>query len=173
MSKKVPPRVCIGRISRPHGLGGEVKAWVEVEDIETLKGLTTLELDGVPYRLRTVRIQNNAYLLGLEGVHTREEAQGLAGRDIWIDPAQLPPLPPGEYYQFEIIGLSVYLADSLAYVGQVTAILATPAHDIYVIRGAGVEYFVPAVAQAIVSVEPEVGRIIINAESLATANGAH
>jgi 16S rRNA processing protein RimM len=168
-----PQRVCIGRLSRPHGLRGEIKAFLEVDDLETVRALQCVEVEGLPYRLMSVRVQNNAYLLSLEGVTTREAAQNLAGRDIWIDPAQLPPLPAGEYYQFEVIGLAVYVAESLTWIGNVTAILPTPAHDIYVIQGAGKEYLVPAVAAAIVSLEPENGRLLIDAAYLTVANGVH
>ncbi len=173
MSEKAPDRVCIGRITRPHGLRGEVRAWIEVDDPETLAALHHIEVDGVRYRLLDVRVQKNAFLLSLADVTTREEAQGLAGREIWIDPRQLPPLPAGEYYQFEVVGLPVYLAETMAYVGEVTGILATPAHDVYVIQGQGVEYLVPAIAQVIVSIEPEHKRLVITAAGLATANGAY
>ncbi len=173
MSKQASRRVCIGRITRPHGLRGEVRAWVDVDDLETLQALEWLELDDRPYQVLAVRVQNNAFLLSLAGVTTREQAQELAGREIWIDPTQLPPLPPGEYYHFEIIGLPVYVAETLAYVGEVAAILTTPAHDVYVIQGQGQEYLIPAVAQTIKSIDPQSRRLVIAAAGLATANGAH
>jgi 16S rRNA processing protein RimM len=173
LSEKASRRVCIGRLTRPHGLRGEIRAWIEVDDPETLAALDHVEIDGVPYQLLAVRVQKNAFLLSLAGVTTREAAQGLAGREIWIDPSQLPPLPAGEYYQFDIIGLPVYLAETSAYLGEITGILTTPAHDVYVIQGQGVEYLVPAIAQVIVSIEPEHRRMVITAAGLATANGAY
>ncbi len=173
MNSRVKPRVCLGRVSRPHGLRGEVRAILEVDGPETLAGLQTIELDGVPYRLEAVRVQNNAYLLSLEGIATREEAQRLAGREITVDPAQLPALPPGEYYQFELIGLAAYLADTMAFLGEVTGILTTPAHDILVIEGGGREYLVPLVDQAIVSIAPAQGRLLVSSAGLTTANGAY
>lgn len=173
MSEKRARRVCIGRITRPHGLRGQVKAWVEVDDPDTLAAIGRLELDGVPYRLLAVQPQHKSFLLSLEGVATREEAQALTGRDIWIDPARLPALPAGEYYQFEIVGALVYLAETARLLGEVRAIMTTLAHDIYVIQGDAGEYLVPAVDSVIVSVEPELRRIIITEEGLTTATGAH
>jgi len=166
-------RVCLGRITKPHGLRGEVRAWLAVDADDTLAAIQTLEVDGTPYRLTSVRVVKNSYILGLAGISSRDAAQGLAGREIYVDPAQLPPLPEGEFYQFQVIGLAVYLAESAAYVGEVKEILATPAHDVYVIQGRGQEYLVPAVASAVLSIEPEQGRMIVAAAGLTTANGAY
>ncbi|MGQ9921691.1 MAG: ribosome maturation factor RimM [Desulfobacca sp.] len=173
MSDRTPRRVCLGRLTRPHGLRGEIRARLEVDDPETLAAVDQVEIDGVPYQLLAVRAQKNAFLLSLAGITTREAAQNLAGREIWIDSHQLPPLPAGEYYQFDIIGLPVYLAETAAAIGTVVGILTTPGHDVFVIQGQGVEYLVPAIAEVIVSIEPEHRRMVITAAGLATAHGAY
>jgi len=173
LSNQADRRVCIGRITKPHGLRGEVRAWLAVDDDDTLAALKTLEVDGALYRLQSLRAQKHTYILGLAGIASREAAQNLTGREIWIDPAQLPPLPEGEFYQFQIIGLSVYRADSGEWVGRVKEILETPAHHVYIIQGGDREYLVPAVASAVLSIEPEQGRMIVAGQGLTTANGAY
>jgi 16S rRNA processing protein RimM len=83
------------------------------------------------------------------------------GQDIWIERRQLPPLPPGEYYWFEILGLQVFRADTGACLGKVTAIMPTPGHDVYVVQDDNAEYLIPAVADVILSIAPDQGRIVI------------
>jgi 16S rRNA processing protein RimM len=92
----------------------------------------------------------------------------LVGKDIWIDPERLPTLPAGEYYWFEILGLRVFRADTGDYVGKVTAIMPTPEHDVYVVQEEKVEYLIPAVAEVILSIDPDQGQLMIAPEGLAT-----
>ena len=161
MSDPTPPRICLGCITGAHGLKGEVKAQAAIDDLETLAALASLEINGVAYRVEAARFHKNSLVLSLAGVTTRNQAEWLVGREIWIDRQQLPPLPEGEYYWFEILGLEVFRADTGACLGKVTAIMPTPGHDVYVVQGTTGEYLIPAVAEAIVAIEPEPGRIVV------------
>jgi 16S rRNA processing protein RimM len=57
--------------------------------------------------------------------------------------------------------------------GKVQAIMPTPAHDVYVVQEGEVEYLIPAVAEVILSIDPDQGRILIAPEGLATQSGAY
>jgi 16S rRNA processing protein RimM len=155
LNKAAPGRICLGHITGAHGIKGEVKALAAVDDLETLAAVGALELDAVSYDLVAARFQKNSLILCLAGVQTREQAEMLVGQEIWIDPVRLPPLPPGEYYWFEILGLSVFRADTGGYVGKIQAIMPTPAYDVYVVQENEVEYLIPAVAEMILSIDPE------------------
>ncbi len=144
-----------------------------VDDLETLETVGAIELDTVSYRILAARFQKNSLILNLAEVRTREEAERLAGKDIWIDPDRLPELPAGEYYWFQIVGLEVFRADTGGYVGKVKAIMPTPAHDVYVVQEKTAEYLIPAVAEVIISIDPEQGRILIAPEGLMAQNGAY
>lgn len=173
MNEDTARRICLGRITSAHGLKGEVKAQVAVDDLETLETVGVIELDTVPYRILTARFQKNNLILNLAQVRTREEAENLAGKDIWIDPGRLPELPAGEYYWFQIVGLKVFRADTGGYVGKIKAIMPTPAHDVYVVQEETAEYLIPAVADVILSIDPEQGRLVIAPEGLTAQNGAY
>jgi 16S rRNA processing protein RimM len=97
------------------------------------------------------------------------------GKDIWIDSGRLPKLPDGEYYWFEILGLKVFRADTGGYVGRVKAIMTTPAHDVYVVQEQeeGAEYLIPAVAEVILSIDADQGRVVIAPEGLTAQIGAY
>jgi len=166
LNKAEPGRICLGRITGAHGLKGEVKAQVAVDDLETLTAVGALEIATASYDLVSGRFQKNGLLLCLAGVETREQAEKLVDKEIWIDPARLPQLPAGEYYWFEILGLSVFRVDTGGYVGKIKAIMPTPAHDVYVVQEAEVEYLVPAVAAVILSIDPDQGRLVIAPEGL-------
>ena len=144
-----------------------------VDDLETLETVGVIELDTVSYQILTARFQKNNLILNLADVQTREEAENLAGKDIWIDSGRLPKLPAGEYYWFEILGLEVFRADTGGYVGRVKAIMPTLAHDVYVVQEEEAEYLIPAVAEMILSIDPEQGRLLIAPEGLAAQSGAY
>jgi len=173
LNESTARRICLGRITSAHGLKGEVKAQVAVDDLETLETVGVIELDTVSYQILTARFQKNNLILNLAEVQTREEAESLTGKDIWIDSGRLPKLPTGEYYWFEILGLEVFRADTGGYVGRVKAIMPTPAHDVYVVQEEEAEYLIPAVAEMILSIDPEQGRLLIAPEGLAAQSGAY
>jgi 16S rRNA processing protein RimM len=162
----------LGRITSAHGLKGEVKALVAVDDVETLEAVGALELGTVSYQILSARFQKNHLILSLAEVQTREEAEQLVGRDIWINSSRLPKLAAGEYYWFEILGLEVFRADTGGYVGKVKAIMPTPAHDVYVVQQEEAEYLIPAVAEVILSIDPDKQRLLIAPEGLAAQNVA-
>ena len=166
-------RICLGRITGAHGLKGEVKALVAVDDLETLEAVGVIAVGSGSYQILAARYQKNKLILRLNGVQTREEAEQLAGKDIWIDATRLPALAAGEYYWFEILGLEVFRADTGAYVGQVKAIMPTPAHDVYVVQADTAEYLIPAVADFILAIDPDQGRLVIAPEGLAAQSGAN
>jgi 16S rRNA processing protein RimM len=173
LNKGATGRICLGRITGVHGLKGELKALVAVDDLETLMAVAALELDTASYLIANARFQKNSLLLNLVGVHTRAQAEKLVGQDIWIDPTRLPALPEGEYYWFEILGLSVFRADNGGYLGKVKAIMPTPAHDVYVVQEQEAEYLIPAVATVILSIDPDHGRLEIAPEALTAPSSAH
>lgn len=166
LSDASPPRICLGRITSALGIKGEVKALAAVDDLETLEAIGELQLDTVSYTILGVRFQKNNLILKLAGVQTREQAERLVGKDIWIDAGRLPKLPDGEYYWFEILGLKVFRADTGGYVGTVKAIMPTPAHDVYVVQEEGAEYLIPAVAEVILVIDADQGRVVIAPEGL-------
>jgi 16S rRNA processing protein RimM len=166
-------RICLGRITSAHGLKGEVKAVVAVDDLETLETVGVIEVDTVSYQILAARFQKRNLILSLAEVQTREEAEKLAGKDIWIDSGRLPKLPDGEYYWFEVLGLEVFRADTGESVGRIKSIMPTPAHDVYVVREQEIEYLIPAVAEVILSIDPDQGRVLIASKGLATQSSAH
>jgi 16S rRNA processing protein RimM len=173
LNNDVPRRICLGRLTSPHGLKGEIKALAALDDLETLIAVGEVMLDDLSYPIGSARFHKHNLILSLDGVESREQAEQLVGKDIWIDPGRLPALPVGEYYWFEILGLAVFRADTGGLVGRVKAIMPTPAHDVYVVQEGDAEYLIPAVAAVILDIDPDQGRVVIAPEGLAAQSGAY
>ena len=94
----------------------------------------------------------------LQGVDDRDRAEALRGQEIWIDSAQFPALPKGEYYHRELLGLTAYDQHGQI-LGTVIQILETAAHDVLLIRG-DCEYLIPyAPSETVLNVDLQQRRI--------------
>ena len=74
--------------------------------------------------------------------------------------------PPGSYYHYQIIDMDV-LAEDGSSLGQVVQVLQTGSNDVYVVRnGQGNETLVPALADVLLEVDPERGRMVVRLPEL-------
>lgn len=146
----------VGKITRPHGITGEVKVQTPAEYIVALKDLKRVYLrfsstdpDLRPFKIRSYRVHQDSVLLKFFKVVSRNDSEALRGAEVLIDLADLPKLPPGEYYSHELVGMAVRLANGAA-VGAVQEVLATGSNDVYIIRKTdGRELLLPAIESVI------------------------
>ena len=93
------------------------------------------------HKLESSRRTHRGLIAKLHGIEDRDQAETLRGREIWVDPAQFPALPKGEYYHRELLGLTAY--DQYEQVlGTVEQVLETAAHDVLLVRGEQ-DYLIP------------------------------
>jgi len=65
------------------------------------------------------------------GLATTEEAEALRGAELFIHPSMRPPLPEGEFYLDQLIGLRVQTEEGED-LGEIEEVLETPANLVYV-----------------------------------------
>ena len=151
----------LGRISGAHGLLGAVKvrpdAAAATTDPEVFAALAEVVIGGQTYAVLQADRLKNQVLLRLAGVDTRSQAEQLTGGEVRGDRRRFPPLPPGEYYWFQLLGLPVYDAGDGALLGRLQEILPTPGHDVYVVVQGPREILLPAVAEVVVEINLEEG----------------
>jgi 16S rRNA processing protein RimM len=146
----------MGRISGAHGLRGAVKvrpdARAATTDPEVFGALGEVTIGGRTYQILQADRLKNQVVLHLAGVDTRNGAEELVGQEVLGDRRRFPPLPPGEYYWFQLLGLPVYDAGDGALLGHLQEILPTPGHDVYVVVQDRREILLPAVEEVIVEI---------------------
>ena len=164
MSKEqdFPPHLIgLGRISGAHGIRGAVKvrpdAAAATTDPEVFAALGEVVIGGQTFAILQADRLKNQVLLRLAGVDTRSRAEQLTGRQVLGDRRRFPPLPPGEYYWFQLLGLPVYDVGDGALLGRLQEILPTPGHDVYVVVQGQRELLLPAVAEVVVEINLEEG----------------
>lgn len=151
---------------RAHGIRGEVLVAPHNPATDVFRPGLTLVFEGgaaaQAHRLvlRRVRPHKRGLLLALAGIDTMTAAERLAGARVSVAEADLPPLPAGEFYWFQVVGLTAVTEEGRP-LGRVAEILETPAHDVYVVREGEREILVPAVEEVVRLIDPAGGRIVV------------
>jgi 16S rRNA processing protein RimM len=159
--KGEPVFLAVGKLRRPHGLHGEIIMDVLTDFPERLHRGDTLYVgtEYQPLRLRSHRWHSAALLVTFEGYDNPERAGELRNQWVYVTTADRPPLPEGEYYHHQLIGLKV-ISEQGEVLGKVTEILATGANDVYVVRAEiGTEILIPAVDDFVRAIDLERGEL--------------
>lgn len=147
----------LGTVTRPHGIRGELKVRPYTEKPENLARYPRLYLsaDGgktkAAYTNVYARAHGNAVILRLKECTDRDQAEKLAGMQIWLASTDLPPVGKDEFYLYTLEGKLAKTKDGLL-LGMVTSLLTGSCQDVLVIRSADEEYLVPLVREFIVTV---------------------
>lgn len=157
-----PDRLLVGKIVGTWGRKGELKVQVLSSYPERFApGMTILvgsEL--TPHVVETIRWRANTLLITLAGVKDLTAAEELVGAELWVPYEARYPLQPGEYYLYEILGLRAVTEDG-RFLGTVEEVLETPSNDVYVVRGQGREYLIPALREVVMKIDPKEGLMVV------------
>ncbi len=121
-------RLEVGRISRAHGLRGEVVVSAITNRGERFAIGAVLYDGDVVYSIVSSRMQGDRYVVRFDGVTDRNAAEVLRGRVLTADPV---PGDGDEVFVHELIGRRV-VDQHERDLGQVLHVEANPAHDIVV-----------------------------------------
>jgi len=153
-------RVEIGGIARAHGIRGEIVIVTHDPDSETLGSVETIYIDGVARKITSVRDTHRGWLVQLEGVTTRNEAEALRGKQIEVDREALD-LDDDDVLLHDLVGLKVTLRDGTPW-GVVAAIDVGPGQDRLVIHDGDVERMVPLVDELVPKIDLEAGVVVVD-----------
>jgi 16S rRNA processing protein RimM len=150
--------VAIGKVVRVHGVRGDVR----VRSLSDVPGrfdrLTKVTLAGPAgarreLAVRATRPLANDYLVAFEGIDRPEAAAELVGSLLEIADDQAAPLPDGQYYHCDLLGMAVRTEEGRS-VGTLADIFPTGANEVFVVRGAaGREHLIPATKEVVRAVD--------------------
>lgn len=162
MAKSQRKFLVVGRVSRPHGIAGEIKVQLSSGYEGVLDVIERIYLNdaGHPYRILSHRAHQGGVLLRLERITTRDAAEALRGARVLIDTGDLPALPSGEYYAHQLIGLRVASASGEV-LGTLSEVLRTGSNDVYVVKAADRELLLPAIESVIRAIDLDAGTMTV------------
>ncbi|WP_447973330.1 ribosome maturation factor RimM [Nitrospira sp. Kam-Ns4a] len=152
--------IAIGQILKPFGVRGDV--WVRsLSDVPgrferlrrvTIEAPTGRTLVTAVQRVRADKRAPGTYVVGLEAVTSPEQAAAWRGGLLKIPKGEAPPLPDGQYYEFQLIGLTVQDETGMV-LGTLEEIWETGAHHVFAVRRDDREILVPAAKQVVAAVD--------------------
>ena len=152
-----------GKIVGTHGVRGMVRVQPWCDDSEFLTGFKYVYTDAEgksKLKILNAKPHGNVVLMSVDGVNSIEEAERLRGKVIFIDRKDVK-LPEGRYFISDILGATVYDADTNEVLGKLSDVSETGANDVWHITKDGKEYLVPAIADVIVEEKPEDEKVVI------------
>ena len=160
MEEIAPGHVAIARVLGAWGARGAIKVEPMAPPSVLSRG-RKLRAAGQTREVQDVQRSGRHLRLKLAGIDDRELAQQLRNRFLEVPESDLDPLPPGEYYRFQILGLLVRSTDGQE-LGSVVDVLSAPENDVYVTRGADREILIPAIDDVVQHIDLEAGVIIVD-----------
>jgi 16S rRNA processing protein RimM len=152
--------IFLGRIGRAFGLSGELKFYPYDDFWESVFGSENLMLQTKengetlerPLSIRNARRHAGDYVISIEGVEDRTAAESFVGGEVVIAEDRIDVRLSEKLLPYQLLGMTVK-TESGEVLGTVSAVLYSPAHDIYEITGERRSLLVPAVPEFIVSAE--------------------
>jgi 16S rRNA processing protein RimM len=138
--KETEKLITIGKVTRPHGIKGEIKVEIITEDPDIFLELQEVmmvderrEEKNFIAGIKSVRFHQKAALLVLEEVGTMDDAEKLRGMILKVPLSFLPKPEVDEYYIFDLIGLVVKTTDGVL-VGILKSVISGGGCDVFEIR---------------------------------------
>lgn len=155
-SQGEPEYLVVGMLRRPHGVRGEILMDVHTDFPERLRPGATIWVGDhyQPQPLQAVRPHGKGLLVKFNGVDTPESAGLFRNQWVYVPTRSVPPLPEGEFYHHQLVGLQAIEQDTGRLLGVVKEILVTGANDVYVLETpAAGELLLPAIPDVILQVD--------------------
>ena len=119
----------VGRITRAHGLRGEVVVDLLGEEVRLAPGSTLHTGDGV-LEVLTARPHQDKWVVAFDGVEGREAAEALRGTELRAEPIEVPDA----LWLHDLLGATA-VDTAGAELGEIEAVLPNPANDLLQLDG--------------------------------------
>ena len=152
-----------GKIVGTHGVRGMVRIQPWCDSAEFLCGFKKLYLnsegDSV-INITSAKPHGNIVIASIKGVDTIEKAESYRNKVVYINREDVK-LEEERYFIEDIIGCTVYDADSNKVLGKISDVSATGANDVWHIKNANKEYLIPCIDEVVISVDIDFEKVVI------------
>ncbi|MFC1659470.1 ribosome maturation factor RimM [Pseudomonadota bacterium] len=104
-------KICIGKITSPHGIRGEVKVKTFLEDPNSIMNFKDIfdQKSKKKFKFEKIRGQKkDVVIVKIKGCEDKNEADKIRGTELYISRNELPETEEGEFYYNDLIGLEVF-----------------------------------------------------------------
>jgi 16S rRNA processing protein RimM len=164
----IEARVLVGIVLKTIGLKGELKIKPLTDNPDRYSEGAKVWAGGeggrpVPLTVRSSRVAGRDIAVFFDEIDSIEKAEAFRGKELFVPESDVPPLPEGEYYQFQVLGLEVYTSSGRL-LGKVSDIIEAGEKDVYVVTGPGgkggkSEFLIPVTDEAVEEIDVKGGKI--------------
>ncbi len=150
-----PLYLSVGFLRRPHGVRGEIIMDLHTDFPERLRKGRKLFVgeEHKPLSVEQVRAHGNGVLIKFKTIETPEDAGQLRNQWVYAAMKDLPPLPEGQHYQHELLGMNV-VDENGNPLGALSEIMETGANDVYVVKDdSGKELLLPNIPSVVLDLD--------------------
>ncbi|HEY0253970.1 MAG TPA: ribosome maturation factor RimM [Kofleriaceae bacterium] len=151
MADEAQSRIEIGGVARAHGIKGEIVIVTHDPDSATLGDVSEIWIGGKPHAVKIARNTHRGWLVGLDGVITRNDAELLQGKPVEVRRDQLE-LGEEDVLLADMIGCTVQLPDGTSW-GVIAHVESNPFQDLLVIHDGEIERMLPLVDEFVTQVD--------------------
>ena len=153
-------KIRLGQITAPVGIKGEIRVYPYLEQTR-FSDITEVCIESnAPVKIEKLRCDKNMLVIKLSGTDTRNEAEALRGKYLYLPEGKDIDLGEDTYLIDKLIGCRV--VENGNDLGIISDVITRPAQDIYVVKKPeGNTFSIPAVHEFIKSVDTEAGIITV------------
>lgn len=155
---KHPHYFQLGRISRTHGLQGELVAILDTDKPNLYSKLDSffLEINQklAPHFIQKISIRGSEARILLEGINNVEQAAKFKGVEIFLPLEKLPKPNKDEFYFHDLIGCQLVDADR-GILGNVEDVMDASAQKLLFFHYQGKEVLLPLVSEFVTEIDTE------------------
>ncbi len=155
-----------GKVTRTHGLRGEIKIIPFSHSLENLSRLKRIFIqkkgEEKPHEFKVIsrKFHKDTAIVELEGIESVEAAERLRGCLVLVESTNLVETEEDEYYWFQLIGLRVYTTQG-RYVGRVENLIERAQECLLVVKEGDNEFLIPMVDAIVKEITLENSQIVV------------
>ena len=172
MGYSEPSYLVVGHLNKAHGTKGEIFVWPLTDHPEGSFAPGVIlyvgdETGNAPDSTRTSLVVQSArpfrrgYLLRLDGVESRDEAEALQGSYVLRPTEELEGVEEGEFFYHQLLGMKVVTVDG-SDVGEVVEVFELRPADLLEVKGASKTHFIPFLSSIVREIDTEASTLVID-----------
>ena len=156
----------LGKITKTSGYKGSLVFFFDVDNMSDYKELSAVFVDMndelIPFAIKELQFKSGkSAFVTLEDIDSSEQAEALAGFDLYLPLSYLPKLTGNKFYYHEIVGFEL-IDETFGPVGNIERIMEHGHQDLFVVKHKGKEVLIPVSDDIIRKVDRKKNTILVS-----------
>lgn len=121
-------KVVVGKIIACHGIKGQVKLLSFCNPPESIFTFKNIFIDDKPFKMTKISTQKDRFIVSLENVISRNDAEMIKSKEISVLREEFPDLDDDEFYVNDLVGIDVFSKDN-THLGKINSVQNFGASD--------------------------------------------